>query len=80
MSERLENFLERLAEVLEVPSVALGDDFRTVPMWSSLVGFSVMLMFDLEYGLELTASELKAATTVADLAKKAGVFDPAENA
>ena len=80
MSERLENFLERLAEVLEVPSVALEDDFRTVPMWSSLVGFSVMLMFDLEYGLELTAWELKSAKTVADLAKKAGVLGPLGNA
>lgn len=80
MDAELDNFLERLAEVLEVPSVALGDDFRMVPMWSSLVGFSVMLMFDLEYGVELTAAELKAAKTVADLAKKAGVLDPGKNA
>ena len=62
-----------MAETLEVPSVALDDEFRSVPMWSSLVGFSVMVMFDLEYGQELTAAELKSARTVRDLAKKAGV-------
>jgi len=73
MSIEMQTFLERLAEVLEVPSVAPDDDFRAVPMWSSLVGFSVMLMFDLEYGVGLTAEELKSARTVRDLAKKAGV-------
>lgn len=74
MDAELQSFLDRLAETLEVPSVALTDDFRTVPMWSSLVGFSVMVMFDLEYGKALTAEELKQAKTVADLARKAGVL------
>ena len=74
MDAELQSFLDRLAETLEVTSVALTDDFRTVPMWSSLVGFSVMVMFDLEYGKALTAEELKQARTVADLARKAGVL------
>ena len=39
METELQKFLERIAEVLEVPSVALDDDFRAVPMWSWLVGF-----------------------------------------
>lgn len=73
MDTALQSFLDRLAEVLEVPSVALDDDFRRVPMWSSLVGFSVMVMFDLDYGVGLTAAELQAARTVRDLAQKAGV-------
>jgi len=73
MNAELQTFLDRLAEVLEVPSVLPDDDFRSVPMWSSLVGFSVMVMFDLEYGIGLTAEELKAAHTVRDLARKAGV-------
>lgn len=78
MNVELQEFLEKLAEVLEVPSVALADDFRSVPLWSSLVGFAVMVMFDLEYGIELTAAELKSAKTVADLARKAGVLGPME--
>ena len=80
MNVELQSFLERLAEVLEVPAIGLADDFRAVPMWGSLVGFSVMVMFDLEYGVELTAEELKAAKTVADLARKAGVISQAEDA
>lgn len=73
MAAASEIFLERIAEVLEVPAVALDDDFRAVPMWSSLVGFSVMLMIDLEYGREVTAAMLKEARTVRDLARLAGV-------
>jgi len=73
MRPDLQTFLDKLAETLEVPSVSPDDDFRAVPMWSSLVGFSVMVMFDLEYGIGLTAEELKSARTVRDLAKKAGI-------
>ena len=72
METELQKFLERIAEVLEVPSVALDDDFRAVPMWSSLVGFSTMVI-DLEYGRAVTAADLKSAKTVRDLAKLAGV-------
>ena len=73
--QKLQDFLDRLAETLEVPALALDDDFRSVPMWSSLAGFSVMVMFDLEYGKGLTAAELQVARTVRDLARKAGVVD-----
>ena len=69
----MQTFLDRLAEVLEVPSVSLETDFRTVPMWSSMTGFAVMVMMDLDYGKGVTAADLKAAKTVADLAKLAGV-------
>ena len=73
MDLSVQTFLERIAEVLEVPSVTLDDDFRAVPMWSSLVGFSTMVMIDLEYGRQVTAADLTAAKTVRDLAKLAGV-------
>lgn len=74
MDSDLQRFLERLAEVLEVPSVSLEDDFRAVPMWSSMTGFAVMVMFDLDYERGLTADELKKMSTVRDLAKAAGVL------
>lgn len=75
MDSDLQRFLERLAEVLEVPSVSLEDDFRAVPMWSSMTGFAVMVMFDLDYERGLTADELKKKSTVRDLAKAAGVLE-----
>ena len=74
MDPELQKFLERLAETLEVPSVGLDDDFRSVPMWSSLVGFSVMVMIDLDYNREIKAADLQAARTVRDIAKLAGVI------
>lgn len=73
MESEVQTFLERLAETLEVPSVSLDDDFRSVPMWSSLVGFAVMVMFELEYEKPLSVSDLKQAATVRDLAKLAGI-------
>lgn len=69
----IQSFLVRLAEVLEVPSISLEDDFRTVPLWSSLTGFSVLVMLETEYGRLLTAEELRDARTVCDLARKIGV-------
>lgn len=75
MDSDLQRFLDRLAEVLEVPSVSLEDDFRAVPMWSSMTGFAVMVMFDLDYGRGLTADELKGMGTVRDLAQAAGVLE-----
>lgn len=74
MDPALQKFLERLAETLEVPSVGLDDDFRSVPMWSSLVGFSVMVMIDLDYNREIKAADLQAARTVRDIARLAGVI------
>ena len=73
METEVQTFLERLAETLEVPSVSLDDDFRSVPMWSSLVGFAVMVMFELEYEKPLSVTDLKQAATVRDLAKLAGI-------
>lgn len=73
MESGLQSFLDRLAEVLEVPSVTPETDFRTVPMWSSMTGFAVMVMMDLDYGKGVTAADLKSARTVGDLAKLAGV-------
>lgn len=66
-------FLGRLAEVLEVPSISQEDDFRSVPLWSSLAGFSVMVMIENEYGRALTAADLQGARTVGELARLAGV-------
>ena len=76
MDVEVQKFLDRLAEVLEVPSVTPATDFRTVPMWSSMTGFAVMVMMDLDYGKGVTAADLMAAKTVEDLAKLAGVIRP----
>ena len=70
-----QEFLEQVAEVLEVPSVSPDDKFRDVPMWSSLLGFGLLVMIEQRFGKRLGAADLQAAQTVADLAKLAGVTD-----
>ena len=75
MEPELQTFLDRLAEVLEVPSIGPADDFRAVPMWSSLVGFSVLVMLEQSYGRRVEMSAFMSARTVRDLAKLAGVAD-----
>lgn len=72
MDSELQKFLDRLAEVLVTPSVAPDDDFRKLSRWNSLVGFSVMVMIDLDYGRAVTLAEIDAARTAADLAALAG--------
>ena len=69
----MEEFLERVAEVLEVPGISAGDDFRHVPMWSSLLGFGLIVMIEQRYSRRISAADLSAARTVADLASLAGV-------
>lgn len=71
----MKEFLERIAEVLEVPSVSPGDDFRAVPMWGSLVGFAIIVMIEQRYGRRLAVEDFMACRTVADLARAAGVAE-----
>lgn len=69
----MQEFLSRVAEVLEVPAVRPEDEFRSVPMWGSLTGFALAVMLEQSYGRRLTAADFANLRTVADLAAAAGV-------
>ena len=69
----MEDFLRRMAEVLEAPSVGLDDDFRSFDLWDSLTAFAIRVLIEQRYGRKVSAEELKAARTVRDLAALAGV-------
>lgn len=69
----MDEFLEQVAEVLEVAEVKLEDDFRTVPMWGSLTGFALAVMLDQRYGKQVKPGDFADLKTVADLAAYAGV-------
>ena len=66
-------FLERIAEVLEEPSVTPDCAFRSAPGWSSLMGFALIVLLDQQYHVTLTVEEFLKLETVADLANAAGV-------
>lgn len=69
----MQEFLEQVAEVLEVPAVKLEDEFRAVPMWGSLTGFALAVMLEQRYGKRVAAGDFVNLRTVADLASFAGV-------
>ena len=69
----MQEFLEKVAEVLEVPAVRPEDAFRAVPMWGSLTGFALVVMIEQRYGRRLTAADFVSLKTVGDLARAAGV-------
>ena len=68
----MEDFFEQMADVLEVPRVAPGDDFRATPAWSSLAAFSLLVMIEQRYGRRLSAEDVASCRTAADLAAAAG--------
>lgn len=66
-------FLEKIAEVLEVPSVTPEYAFRSAPGWSSLMGFALIVLLEQQYHVTLTVDDFMKLETVADLARAAGV-------
>ena len=70
---RMNEFLEKVAEVLEVPAVRPEDDFRAVDGWCSLMGFGLLVLLEQNYGKSLTVDDFLKLATVADLARAAGV-------
>lgn len=70
---RMNEFLEKVAEVLEVPAVRPEDDFRAVDGWCSLMGFGLLVMMEQSYGRNIPVDTFSRLVTVADLAKAAGV-------
>jgi acyl carrier protein len=67
--EPMNDFCRKLAEVLDVETVSEADALEDLPDWDSLSALSVIAMLDSEYGVNLTAMELRKIQTVAELAK-----------
>jgi len=69
----MEKFLELVAEVFEVEpeEVKMESDFREdLPDFSSMVGFSLLVMMEDEYGIRVPVEEFLECKTVEDLYKK----------
>ena len=60
-------FCAAVASVLEVPSIGLGDEFRSVPDWCSLKAFGLLVLMENDFGSPLVLSDLAAVRTVGDL-------------
>jgi acyl carrier protein len=60
----MEEFLKKMAAVLEVEAVQETDVLKSFAAWDSLSVLSTIAMIDSSYGVNLHASEVQAATTI----------------
>ena len=69
----MEQFLELAAEVFEVEpdEISMDTDFREeIDGFSSMVGFSLIVMMEDEYGVKVSVDEFLQCRTVGDLYRK----------
>ena len=69
----MENFLELVAEVFEIEpeDISMDTVFREeIEGFSSLVGFSLIVMMEDEYGVRVPVEEFLECKTIGDLYKK----------
>ncbi len=69
----MEEFLAKVAEILEIPSVTPDLDFRTVEDWDSMKGFMLLVMLENDYGRSMTVETFLQTNTVGELARAAGL-------
>ena len=65
----MEKFLEEMAEILEVDAkdISLETEFRTVDDWGSMMGFSILVMMESEYGVKISVPEFLQMNTLGDI-------------
>ncbi len=63
----MNEFLTKIAGILEVESVKETDELRAFPQWDSLSVLSVIAMLDASYGVNLHAADFKSIRNVGDL-------------
>ena len=66
MNEFLTKFID-LFDDTDPTEIQMNTRFRDLDEWSSLLGLSVILMADEEYGVTIGATDIKSALTVEDL-------------
>ncbi len=59
-----EKFVEQFDEEVKITPLT---NFRELECWSSLTALNVLMMIDEEYGVALTADEMRKANTVQEL-------------
>ena len=68
----MNDFLDRVANILETPAVTEDLEFRSVCGWGSMMGFALFIMLEDEYGVKLTPEQFRELKTVADLMRVSG--------
>ncbi len=63
----MNEFLKKLAEILEVPEMKPSDQLKDFPQWDSLSVLSVIAMLDANYGVNLRAADFATVNSAEDL-------------
>jgi acyl carrier protein len=63
----MNEFLSKIASILEVENVSESDELRAFPQWDSLSVLSVIAMLDASYGVNLRAADLATVKSMGDL-------------
>lgn len=63
----MENFREKLLDVLEVESIKDNEILKDFDSWDSLTVLTIIATVDSEFGITMSASELEELVTIKDL-------------
>ena len=63
----MNEFLKKIAAILEVPEVKETDDLKAFAQWDSLAVLSVIAMLDADYGVNLRAGDFEPINSVGNL-------------
>jgi len=69
----VDEFLDRVANILETPVVTPELEFRSVSGWGSMMGFALFIMLEDEYGARITPERFRELSTVEELMAVAGL-------
>jgi acyl carrier protein len=65
----MNEFLEKIAGILEVSGLKANDDLKSLPQWDSLSILSITAMLDATYGVNFRATDFQSISTASDLWK-----------
>jgi len=71
MTKPMNEFCEQMAVILDAVTVRESDVLADFEVWDSLSVLSTLALLDSNYGVNLTATDLKGVRTVGDLWKLA---------
>ncbi|WP_196891999.1 acyl carrier protein [Aureivirga marina] len=63
----MEEFLEKISEILEVESVNLSDNLEDFDEWDSLTSLSLIAMIDSDYNISVTNDDIREFKTIEDV-------------
>ena len=60
----MDQFLDQMAEIFEVNSVELSDKLADFESWDSLTQLSIIALANENYGVKISADEIRTASTI----------------